>query len=240
MGRFDDDDALRSRANDPLFSAFVAAVKGTYETPPAEAVERAHIASIVEASASVSRGEIDSTTPRRVHVLRRKMISMSVRFVAAVFGISALSTGLAYTGVVTLPEPARDALQTVGIDVPDGDAANEQGTESGRSSADDVHAVIESTPPSARGCEFGQRVSAAASGKDKGTDHTPCDNGTPSPSASASARADDATDDHGRGDEMRNEHARDRSAGDDQGDEHANSNESRGDGHAGDRGADDH
>jgi len=72
------------------------------------------------------------------------------------------TAGLAVAGV-SLPDAARAPFDQVGITLPN------------QSNADAVQAVIEGTPPSGRGCAFGQEVAAAASNGHSQGQGNPCE-----------------------------------------------------------------
>ena len=94
--------------------------------------------------------------------MNRSRITRPVATLAATALAVALGTsGLAVAGV-DLPDPATKAFEKAGITLPN-QAGGGQSGEHSRSEA--VHAVIGATLPSERGCEFGQAVAAAASGK---------------------------------------------------------------------------
>jgi hypothetical protein len=92
---------------------------------------------------------------------RNRIIRPVATLAAAALAVALGTTGLAVAGV-DLPDPAAEAFENAGITLPNQAGGGESG-EHARSEA--VHAVIESTPPSERGCAFGQSVAAAASGK---------------------------------------------------------------------------
>jgi hypothetical protein len=92
---------------------------------------------------------------------RSRIIRPVATLTAAALAVALGTTGLAAAGV-DLPDPAAEAFEKAGITLPN-QAGGGQSGEHARSEA--VHAVIEATPPSERGCAFGQAVAAAASGK---------------------------------------------------------------------------
>jgi hypothetical protein len=92
---------------------------------------------------------------------RSRIIRPVVTLAAAALAVALGTTGLAVAGV-DLPDPAAEAFENAGITLPN-QAGGGQSGEHARSEA--VHAVIEETPPSERGCAFGQSVATAASGK---------------------------------------------------------------------------
>jgi hypothetical protein len=86
----------------------------------------------------------------------RPAVTLGAATLAAVLG----TAGLAAAGV-NLPDPAKDAFRRAGITLPN-QAGGGQSGEHGRS--DEVHSVLEATPPSERGCAFGHSVAEAAKG----------------------------------------------------------------------------
>jgi len=87
----------------------------------------------------------------------RPLATLGAAMLAAVLG----TAGLAVAGV-DLPDQAQKAFDKAGITLP-----NQAGGQSGEHArSDEVHSVIEATPPSERGCEFGHSVAAAARGED--------------------------------------------------------------------------
>jgi hypothetical protein len=82
---------------------------------------------------------------------RFRMTPKRLAFLPAALLVAFLGTaGLAVAGV-NLPQAARAPFDAVGVQLPN------------QSSASDVHAVIDATPPADRGCAFGHAVAAAAS-----------------------------------------------------------------------------
>ncbi|HVL32960.1 MAG TPA: hypothetical protein VM600_05200 [Actinomycetota bacterium] len=169
------------------------ALHAAYGAGPGGELRDRHLAAIVEESRAVAGSPVPSRV-RTGPVLRRRLVSIGIRVAAAAFTVSAATTGLALTGAVTLPEPARDALSKIGIQVSDGEAPGtsrggtatqtDGGSPSAKSSAAGVRAVIEATPTSERGCAFGRAVSSAANGKTRDKDS--CDKDD---AATADARA---------------------------------------------------
>jgi hypothetical protein len=94
---------------------------------------------------------------------RNRFVRPAIKLGATALGVVLGTAGLAVAGV-NLPDPADEAFERAGISLPNqaggGDA---QGDENSRS--DEVQAVIDATPPSERGCEFGHRVAEAARGE---------------------------------------------------------------------------
>ena len=91
---------------------------------------------------------------------RNRIIRPVATLAAAALAVALGTTGLAVAGV-DLPDPAAQAFDNAGITLPNQAGGGESG-EHARSEA--VHAVIEATPPSERGCAFGHSVAEAAKG----------------------------------------------------------------------------
>ena len=87
----------------------------------------------------------------------RPVATLGAAMLAALLG----TAGLATAGV-DLPDQATEAFEHVGVTLPN-QAGGGQSGEHARS--DEVHSVIEATPPSERGCEFGHSVAEAAKGE---------------------------------------------------------------------------
>ena len=91
---------------------------------------------------------------------RNRIIRPVAMLAAAALAVALGTTGLAVAGV-DLPDPTAKAFEKAGLTLPN-PAGGGQSGEHARSEA--VHAVIEATPPSARGCAFGHSVAEAAKG----------------------------------------------------------------------------
>ena len=92
---------------------------------------------------------------------RNRIIRPVATLAAAALAVALGTTGLAVAGV-DLPDPAAKAFEKAGITLPNQAGGGQSGD---HARSDEVYAVIEGTEPSDRGCEFGQSVAAAASGK---------------------------------------------------------------------------
>jgi hypothetical protein len=92
---------------------------------------------------------------------RNRIIRPVAALAAAALAVALGTTGLAVAGV-DLPDPAAEAFENAGITLPNQAGGGESGD---HARSDEVRSVIEGTDPSDRGCEFGQSVAAAASGK---------------------------------------------------------------------------
>jgi hypothetical protein len=91
---------------------------------------------------------------------RNRLIRPIVILAAAALAVALGTTGLAVAGV-NLPDPAQKAFEKAGLSLPNQAGGGENG-EHVRSEG--VRAVIETTPPSERGCGFGHTVAEAAKG----------------------------------------------------------------------------
>jgi hypothetical protein len=91
---------------------------------------------------------------------RSRIIRPVATLTAAALAVALGTTGLAVAGV-DLPDPAAKAFEKAGLTLPN-QAGGGQSGEHARSEA--VHAVIEATDPSERGCAFGHSVAEAAKG----------------------------------------------------------------------------
>lgn len=81
--------------------------------------------------------------------------------VGLVLGAPLAIGGLATAGI-TLPDAAQAPFDELGVELPN------------QASADEVRAVIDSTPPGERACEFGQQVAQAANDGRAGPGEDPC------------------------------------------------------------------
>ena len=92
--------------------------------------------------------------------MNRNLIIRPVATLAAAgLAVALGTTGLAVAGV-DLPDPATKAFEKAGITLPNQAGGGQSGD---HARSDEVHTVIEG--PMDRGCEFGQAVAQAASGK---------------------------------------------------------------------------
>jgi hypothetical protein len=145
------------------------------EAPSAE-TEASHLAAMREAFrppiAEARPGRNAPSTTRRVLVRTRAFV---IKIAAATLVLGGSMVGLAYAGVDLPGSAAENALEAVlSVELPNqgGDVEVEQGD---KSVADDVRAVIESTAPEDRDCEFGQAVSDAATANSQGEGTQPTD-----------------------------------------------------------------
>jgi hypothetical protein len=92
---------------------------------------------------------------------RNRIMRPVATLAAAALAVALGTSGLAVAGV-DLPDPATKAFEKAGITLPNQAGGGESGD---HARSDEVHTIIEGTDPSDRGCEFGQAVAQAASGK---------------------------------------------------------------------------
>lgn len=114
----------RPSAGEPL-EEFERRLSARFVRRTGPAVEDRHIALMLH----TLKEEPLSPIPLRSMAARRVLIA-----VAATLGLSTVSTGLAFAGVITLPEPAQAALRSIGLNLPEV-PANEQPSPEERPSA---------------------------------------------------------------------------------------------------------
>jgi hypothetical protein len=151
-----------SAFSDELGAAMRAARAALSEAPN-EVTRRQHLASLFEAAgdlATTERTRVPAPVPAPRSPWRkvmRRTVSVTLRLSVALVVALLSMAGLAYAGVDLPGNAAERAVENVlRVDLP-----NQRPESPGKSVADEVHAVIESTED--RGCEFGQAVAAAAS-----------------------------------------------------------------------------
>jgi hypothetical protein len=141
-------------------AGFLADVRAAYVSDPEEAVVSRHLAAIArEADLVLVRRTPKPVAWRRImnrSRFLRPVVTLGAATLAAVLG----TAGLAVAGV-NLPDPATEAFEHVGISLPN-QAGGGQSREHARS--DEVHSVLDATPPSERGCAFGHSIAEAAKG----------------------------------------------------------------------------
>jgi hypothetical protein len=146
--------------DDREVAAFLADIRAAYLSNPEEAVASRHLAAIAHEAEllHVRRTPKPAAWRRTMNRSRflRPVVTLGAATLAAVLG----TAGLAVAGV-NLPEPATEAFEHVGIGLPN-QAGGGQSGEHARS--DEVHSVLDATPPSERGCAFGHSVAEAAKG----------------------------------------------------------------------------
>lgn len=142
-------------------ATFLNDVRATYTSEPDEAVASAHLAAMTREAELVlprQRHTPEPNASRRImsrNRFLRPIATLGAVTIAALLG----TAGLAAAGV-DLPDGATNAFERAGINLP-----NQAGGQSGEHArSDEVHSVIDATPPSERGCEFGHRVAEAAKG----------------------------------------------------------------------------
>jgi hypothetical protein len=143
-------------------AGFLADVRATYVSEPEEAAASRHLAAMArEAELVLPRRTAEPVGPRRImnrYRFMRPAVTLGAATLAAVLG----TAGLAVAGV-DLPDPAAKAFERAGISLPN-QAGGGQSGEHARS--DEVHSVLEATPPSERGCGFGHSVAEEARGSE--------------------------------------------------------------------------
>jgi hypothetical protein len=141
-------------------ATFLNDVRATYTSEPDEAVASAHLAAMTrEAELVLPRQRHTPETNAFRRTMNRNRFLRPIATIGAATIAALLGTaGLAAAGV-DLPDGATNAFDRAGITLPN-QAGGGQSGEHARS--DEVHAIIEDTPPSERGCEFGHRVAEAA------------------------------------------------------------------------------
>lgn len=138
---------------DQDLGAFLGELRSAYVAPPSEATTARHLNAMLEVHARESKVASERTAPRggrrRRPFVGRKRTALAVAALALALPFG--TAGLAAAGVA-LPAALQDPFERLGIELPN------------QSSALDVRAVIDSTPPDERDCSFGARVAKAASG----------------------------------------------------------------------------
>lgn len=102
----------KPRDSDSTLVRFEGFVRERCLSPFGDDVAARQIAAMVQAASQENEDMVTHRIPVRV---RRLALATA----AAIFGTTALSTGLAHAGVITLPEPARAVLSSLGVPVPD-------------------------------------------------------------------------------------------------------------------------
>jgi hypothetical protein len=142
---------------DTEVAGFLADLRAAYVSEPEEALASRHLAAMArEAELVLPRRRPEPAGWRRTMRNRfiRPVAKLSAATAAAILG----TAGLAVAGV-NLPDPAKDAFQRAGITLPNQAGGGQSGE---HSRSDEVHSVLEATPPSERGCAFGHSVAEAA------------------------------------------------------------------------------
>lgn len=141
-------------------AAFLAEMRAAYVSDPEEAVASRHLAAIAREAELVQLQSTPKPAARRRLINRNRFLRPLVTLGAATLAAALGTAGFAVAGV-NLPDPATEAFEHVGISLPN-QAGGGQSGEQARS--DEVHSVLDATPPSERGCAFGQSVAEAAKG----------------------------------------------------------------------------
>jgi hypothetical protein len=135
-----------------------AEVRATYVSNPDEAVASRHLAAIAHEAELVQLRTPGAASRRRTMIRTRFLRPVATLGAATLVAILG-TAGLAVAGV-NLPDPATSAFEHAGISLP-----TQAGGENGEHArSDEVHSVLDATPPSERGCAFGHRVAEAAKG----------------------------------------------------------------------------
>jgi hypothetical protein len=146
--------------DDAEVAGFLADVRATYASEPEEAVASRHVAAIArEAELVLPRRAPEPAGLRRI-MTRNRFIRPAMTLGAAALATVLATAGLAVAGV-NLPDPAKKAFERAGITLPNQAGGGQSGE---HSRSDEVHEILEATPPSERGCAFGHAVAEAAKG----------------------------------------------------------------------------
>ena len=141
-------------------AAFLAEVRAAYVSDPEEAVASRHLAAIACEAELVQMQSTPKPAVWRRIMNRNRLLRPVVTLGAATLAAALGTAGLAVAGV-NLPDPATDAFEHVGISLPNQAGGGQSGEPA---QSDEVHSVLDATPPSERGCAFGQSVAEAAKG----------------------------------------------------------------------------
>lgn len=189
----EDIDSLLGGHNRRVELEDVAVLLGALKTglveAPGEEASRRHLAAIVRASgaaaATRSHGR-GSAQPARSRArgarrdigLRGRLPGLVAKAMVAAVALSFLTVGLAFAGVVDLPDPAEDALAKIGVTLPESGSlpSTDQLPADAGDTAVAVIGAIETFLPQLQdgtisGCEFGAFVSAAATGEEPDASH---------------------------------------------------------------------
>lgn len=170
-------------ASDEL-AELLAGLKVACVQTPSTHVASAHLAAIAAEAAPLrlaADAELESASRTHRPTRRFRMTRKRIALLPAAALAALLSTaGLAAAGV-TMPSAAKAPFSAVGIELPN----------QSRSSA--VHAVIDATPPTDRGCAFGQSVAAAASQGHSAAAGAPCEQSQAATHGQAGERPDSST-----------------------------------------------
>jgi hypothetical protein len=157
---------------------FLAEVRAAYVSDPEETVASRHLDAIAREAELVRIRRTPEPSAWRRTMNRNRFLRPAVSLGAATLAVILGTGGLAVAGV-NLPDPAKEAFERVGISLPNQAGGGESGE---HSRSDEVHSVIDTTPPSERGCEFGHRVAEMANGERSLPDNAQdaCDRGNES------------------------------------------------------------
>ena len=139
---------------------FLAEVRAAYVSNPEEPVASRHLAAITRETELVRMQSTPKPAAWRRTMNRNRFLRPVVTLGAATLAAVLGTAGLAVAGV-NLPDPATEAFENVGITLPNQAGGGQSGE---HSRSDEVHSVLDATPPSERGCAFGHSVAEAAKG----------------------------------------------------------------------------
>jgi hypothetical protein len=140
-------------------ASFLAELRATYVSNPDEAVASRHLAAIAH-EAELVQLRTPKPAPRRRTMIPKRLLRPVATLGAATLVAILGTAGLAVAGV-NLPDPATQAFEHAGISLPNQAGGGQSGE---HAQSDEVHSVLNETPPSERGCAFGHRVAEAARG----------------------------------------------------------------------------
>jgi hypothetical protein len=148
--------------DDTEVAGFLADVRAAYVSEPEEAVASRHVAAMAREAELVLPPRAPEPAGWRKIMNRNRFIRPAMTLGAAALATVLATAGLAVAGV-DLPDPATTAFERAGIALPNQAGGGQSGE---HSRSDEVHEVLEATPPSERGCAFGHAVAQAARGSE--------------------------------------------------------------------------
>ena len=92
-------------------ATFLESARTHYQQEVSEELRARHVRAVLAEAGTLP-------APVQIASRRRRIARVAAVAAAASLSFSLLATGLAYAGVITLPEPARAALERIGITVP--------------------------------------------------------------------------------------------------------------------------
>jgi hypothetical protein len=124
-----DHDALENEMEDERIKTFTLAVRATLVARPDPAIARNLVPELASAAAAGHRDAVVNAPTRSVRApARRSRLGLVARIAFAVAMIPAVFAGLAVAGV-NLPQPAQDAFDAVGINLPNQKDSNGSSSE---------------------------------------------------------------------------------------------------------------